>query len=70
MAIISIKLLCRLDGEVVKRFMHYVSTGPMAREFKPRRSNKKKGNAQKSQDLLDPLGFFLIKAVIIRNYHI
>jgi hypothetical protein len=39
--IISMKS-CRLDGKVVKRFMHYVSTGPTAREFEPHRSQKKK----------------------------
>ena len=48
--IISIKS-CWLDGEVVKRFMHYVSTDPTSREFESHRSkNQKKRNVQQSQE--------------------
>jgi hypothetical protein len=47
---ISIKT-CQLDGEVVKCFMHYVSTSLATREFEPYRSKKKKkGNMQESQE--------------------
>jgi hypothetical protein len=58
--IISIKT-CRLDGEVVKRFMHYVSTGPATCEFEPHRSkkNKKKVTCRKVRSPLPNMGVSL-----------